>query len=276
MTDLLVTLLGGILAIVLGFFALRFITRWGGKQVAVVVALLVAGVYIPIAVLWWPGGDVFAIHLALYLVTVYMLGIITGHREARLAQAAPGQKTPWFHWGPAAIVSFFVVVIAADAIFITIAQRGLGPELTNWFLPKPETSDTVKSVFPGTVARDFQKKEALYNEYLAQVERQRARGWQVSYGWFEPAKPVVGERALLRARVVDREGRPVVGAEVQGVFQRPADSRLDQSFAMRPVDLGVYEAPIVLAEPGTWNLMLRVKRDDDVHELHATTSVAVR
>jgi nitrogen fixation protein FixH len=95
-----------------------------------------------------------------------------------------------WHWGPMAITGFFVVLVIVNAIFITVAQKGLGPELGASVFPDSRSQRIVSSAFPGVVSHDFHKKESLYNAYLEQVERQRRRGWQVRKGWLR--KPVEG------------------------------------------------------------------------------------
>ena len=108
MTDLLYSLLGGIALIVLVFIALYRFSNMSGKLVAVVMAFLVTGIYVPIAIFLWPGADVFAIHIAMYLVTVYVLGIISAQRDVRKREGHTGFG---FHWAPATIVVFFLLII---------------------------------------------------------------------------------------------------------------------------------------------------------------------
>ena len=88
MSNILVTLPGGVLAIAAIFILMYRVTTMSGKMVAVVMAFAVVATYVPISIFVWPGADVFAIHIALYLVSVYILGIITSQRDAR--QVAEG------------------------------------------------------------------------------------------------------------------------------------------------------------------------------------------
>ncbi len=70
------------------------------------------------------------------------------------------------------------------------------------------------------IARDFHKKESLYNDYLQQVQRQRQRGWQIQKGWL--AEPVAGQATVFRVTAHTRDGVPVAGATVTGRFLRPS------------------------------------------------------
>lgn len=269
MTDLLYSLLGGIALIVLVFIAMYRFSRMPGKLVAVVVAFLVTGIYVPIAIFIWPGADVFAIHIAIYLVCVYVLGIISSQRDARRRE---GQIGLGFHWAPAAIVIFFLLIITADSIFIVMAQKGVSKDVANWLLPKPDTGGSISSYFPGTVSHDYHQKEDQYNQYLQRFEEQKERDWHVRKGWL--VEPVATKDALFRVEIKDHTRHPLQGAQVTAKFLRPANSRQDQSFTLQEIEAGVYQGSLILSEPGKWDLVLVIKKDNNLHEIRATTSVA--
>ncbi|MBK8962525.1 MAG: hypothetical protein IPM75_05470 [Candidatus Competibacteraceae bacterium] len=173
MTDLLLSLAGGAGLVLLANVALVRFGRTSAKQAAAVVALATVGLYVPYSIIRWPGGDVFAIHLGIYLLVSLACGMLLNLR-------ASGQG---LHWGPAAITGFFIVVAILGALFVSVAERGLTPSLWSWLMPTADNGRKVTSVFPGVISHDFHQKEALYNQYLQQVERQRQRGWQVQKGW---------------------------------------------------------------------------------------------
>lgn len=256
---LLVSVGGGVLAELFAFFLLHRVLRLNGKAAAAVIALLAILFYVPWGVLNWPGADVFAIHLAIYLTVAYALALI-GSRVGR-----------GWHWAPAAIVGFFVVVVVMNIVFLTVADRGI-TGLFSRLLPEPRSGDVVDSGFPGTVSHDYQEKEALYNAYLRQVEAQRARGWQVRKGW--QYQPVAGQPATFIVAVSDRAGRPVSEARVEGRFLRTSNSRDDFDFTMYEVAPGEYRAAMTMPLPGRWQLVLQVRRDDDLHEVRAETTVS--
>lgn len=255
---------------VLLFLLLYRLTPVNGKQAAVLVALVAITALLLYSLLNWPGADVLAMYIAVLAVTAYLLGIVSSSYEARRAQAAG--KRRWFHWGPAVIIIFFLALFALDGVLVTISRQGLPPTVAEVLLPKSDSRQQVQSVFPGTVARDYQKKETLYNDYLAQVKRQQALGWKVDKGWLQ--SPVAGKPAAFQIRVLEDDGAPVRFAEVSGVFLRPSDSRKDTDFEMQEVEPGLYRVVISLPEPGAWDLLLTVKRGNQLHELHASTSVA--
>jgi nitrogen fixation protein FixH len=208
-------------------------------------------------------------YIAVLAVTAYILGIISHAREAQ--QPETQKRRRWFHWGPAVIVIFFIALFALDGVLVVVSRQGLPEPVAELMLPKAGRQNNVRSVFPGTVANDFQKKESLYNEYLEQVQRQEQRGWQIRKGWVQQAR--AGIPATFQVQVLEADGAPVQFAQVGGVFQRPSDSRLDQHFTLRETEPGVYRAEIMLKNPGVWNLMLRIHRGEQLHEVRASTSV---
>jgi nitrogen fixation protein FixH len=254
------------------FLLLYGLTPLSGRQAAVVVAVLALNALLIYSLADWPGADVLAMYLAVLSVIAYLLGIVTHAREQR-GHVAQGEQR-WFHWGPALIVIFFAVLIALDGILVVIARQGLPQPVAQLILPERGRDSEIRSVFPGVVARDYQKKESLYNAYLEQVERQERRGWRVRKGWLE--RPAAGRAGIFQVQISERDGAPLDFATVSGVFQRPSDSRLDQSFAMQEVEPGFYRVKISLPEPGLWSLALQVRRDGQLHEVHASTTVADR
>jgi len=252
---------------VLVFLLLYRVTPLNGRQAAVVVALLALSGLLIYSLLDWPGADVLAMYVAVLAVTAYLLGIISHAREQK--EADSGAR--WFHWGPAAIVIFFVILFALDGVLVVVSKQGLPKPVADLLLPGSGEKQNVRSVFPGTISNDFQKKENLYNEYLEQVERQQQRGWQVNKGWL--GTPVAGSGASFQVQVLEPDGSPVAFAQVSGTFQRPSDSRMDREFSMKEIEPGLYLVVITLPEPGGWNLVLQVRRGEQLHELRASTSV---
>jgi nitrogen fixation protein FixH len=257
-TTLLTAIGGGVLAEVLVFALLHRGFGLNGKASALGVALLALLFYVPWAILHWPGADIFAIHLAIFLTTAYALGMV-GTRVGKR-----------WHWAPAVIVAFFTVVVATNVVFLGVAERGITGLFAD-LLPEPRNSEVVDSRFPGTVSHDYQEKEALYNAYLRQVEAQRERGWSIRKGWLY--RPVAGQSATFVVVVSDRDGAPVTGAQIHGEFLRTSNSRDDFAFDMDEVAPGEYRVSLVMPLQGLWDLVLQVRRDDDLHELRANTSV---
>lgn len=253
------------------FVLLYKFTRWQGKQVAFLIILVTIGLYTPVGVLSWRGLDWFAIHFAFYVMIPYVLGIITTNWEIRERIEGPA-RTKWFHWGPATMVVFFIVLAAVDSAIISFAEKGMSSGLTRYLLPEPESKAAVTSIFPGTVSHDFQEKEAEFNAYLQERREQDQRGWQMKKGWVGPA--VEGQVSTFRLLVKDRDGQIISGADVSGEFLRPADEKLDLPVSLEEKSAGIYETEVNLPVQGVWNLVLSVTKDGDRHELRAATKIS--
>jgi len=266
MTDLLFSLLGGVVLIGVVFVLLHRFSRLNAKATGLLLMLLVLGLYVPVSILAWPGADVFAIHIAVYLVTVYVLAIAGTSRETR----EDGKRG--LHWGPALIILFFLLVIGMNSVFIMLAQKGLDADLAGWLLPEPGSGGRIQSFFPGTVGRDFYEKEADYKAYLERQQAQQERGWQLTLGWAGPA--VAGRELVFRVRIADRSGQAIRGARISGRFLRPGNVRQDRDIRLRETEPGLYQTTLRLPEPGRWDVILDIRKDDIVHEVNARTTVA--
>lgn len=270
MPNILISLGLGLFLIVAGFSVLYTFTRMQGKQVALIMFMAVMGIYIPYSILRWESMDVFAIHIALFGVTPYILGIITSHWEIRKRMGDEGSGR-WFHWAPATMVIFFIVIATVDAIIITLSKEGMSESVLRIISPRDEVDRNVTTAFPGTTSHDFQEKEALYNEYLDQLELQQLRGWQVKKGFLQT--PHAGERVVFQVQVLDKQGLPLSGAEVKGRFLRPSDKREDFGIAPTEIEPGLFRQELTMRLPGRWYLVMQVRRGEDLHEIRGWTQI---
>ncbi|MGV6857997.1 MAG: FixH family protein [bacterium] len=262
--------------VVLEFVAFSLLykyTSWQGKQVAFLIILVTLAIYFPYGILNWKGLDLFAIHFAFYVTIPYVLGIITSNWEIRERIEGPS-RTKWFHWGPATMVVFFIVIATVDSAIISFAQDGMSSGVARWLLPEPASKGAVNSFFPGVVSHDFFKNEAEFNRYLEQRKMQEERGWQVKKGWVGDV--VAGQAAKFQISVVAKEGAPVSGAKVSALFWRPSDQRLDQNLAMEETagHSGVYTAEVTLPVGGKWEVVVTIEKGDALHEVRAATKIA--
>lgn len=268
MGNILVTLLGGVFLIATIFILMYRVSNMSGKMVAIVMAFAVTATYVPISIFIWPGADVFAIHIALYLVSVYVLGIVTSQRDMR-RQA--GKEGFGFHWAPAAIVTFFVILIIMDSFFIMFATKGMDSNIAKWLLPEPVSGGKVSSHFPGTVSHDYHQKYEQFVEYSKRFETQKLRNWTIRKGWLGDA--VVDQPAIFRVEIKNDKQQVITKANISGKFLRPADSKLDTAFTMQEVEPGIYQQSITLTQPGNWDLILIIEKNTDKHEVRAKTVI---
>jgi len=264
--NILISLPVGIILIIAVFLALKKIFSVSTLMTGGILALLVIAIVSVYSILRWPGADVFAIHLSLYLMAIYAMSIVFKAREDNLSE---GVKR--FHWAPATIVGFFVVVIITNTFFILLAQSDGSVSWIKWIVPEPVSGGDTKSVFPGTVSHDFRERENQFNEYQQQRATQTARGWHVKSGWKE--KPLHSKPSKFLIEVLDANGQPVTNASIEGKFLYAADFRQDRVFAMQSVGGGMYAADVILNKPGNWKLVLVITREKDTHELRASTTI---
>ena len=270
MDNLVITLGGGVAILFLAFAFIYRFTQLRSYQVSLVVIVAMLCVFFPLQIIFWQGMDVLAIHLALFIITPYGMGIVTAQWES--SRGTMRRDGSWFHWAPATIVAFFLVIATVDATIISLANNGMPSNLVGRILPEPRSgAQHVTSHFPGTVANDYYKKEPLFNEYLDRLAEQEARGWQVSQGWL--GRPKLGQETVFQVKVTDAEGEPLTDARVEGWFARPSDERQDRTVWLQAVKPGIYQAPVALDLPGAWEVRLRVEHGGDVHEQRGVTSV---
>lgn len=263
--SLLITLPVGILLVLLCFFTLqRFVTKTP-LRTGFITAIITTVVYVGFAIRFWQGGDVFAVHIALFLITVYIL-TITGH-----ARYTSGQTSHKLHWAPATIVGFFVVIVSVDSVFIVFAQRGIGPDWARHLLPTPQSGNAVESRFPGIVSHDFHEKEAEFNAYQAERAKQKALGWQSHIGWKDTATINQNNRLLVSLKDVQQQA--IENANISGRFLFPGDVKLDKVFTMHSIGGGLYAVDLSFSRAGTWDLVLSISRNSDKLELRTTTTI---
>jgi len=247
------------------FFLLYRLSPLNGIQAALVALLLTLAIYLPYSLLHWSSVDIFVLHIAIFLVAAYLAGVITrgGHNVRR-----------GFHWAPASIVLFFVIIIVVDSVFVTMSIRGLPDSLQDAILPAPRSEHRISTIFPGVVADNNYQKESRFNAYIAQREDQKARGWKIRKGWLQGI-PAVGQEGVFQVQLQDHQSHPLTGLTLKGRFLRPADSRLDHDFSMNEIAPGIYRVAIALPVAGVWNLHLNALDGvTQVYEIKASTTVS--
>ena len=267
MPDLLTSLSIGVVAAIASFVIFYKLIRFSAAKSGFLSAALVLGTYIPLAIIYWPGGDVFSIHLAIYGVASYMMGMISHYREQALDEE---QRKKWFHWIPASFFAFFLVVVTVNMTLVTLSSGGMSPELLQWLLPKKDGGN-FSSQFPGVISHDYQEKEALYNEYLEKLQKQKDRGWQIKQGWL--VSPVQNKPSIFQIEAVDKEGHIITGLNISLRFLRPSNYRVDKEFVMTEVLDGVYQQNVNFELPGNWDVIILMTKADDVHEIRGDTFV---
>ena len=259
--NLLITLPAGILLIMASFYFLAKVFKGSSYVLGGIFALVVAMVYSMLAAIYWPGADVFAIHIALYLLTVYGMMIVTSQKR----------KKSKLHWAPVTLFIFFGIILITDSILILLAQSGMSSEWVQRILPEPKTKGTVRSVFPGTVSHDFREKSDQFNEYQKKHKLQAELGWSVKLGWKQEAYTNTANTLMVEIR--QRDGSISSDAEVTARFLYPADQKLDQTHHLKYRKDGLYRVDLTLTNPGDWDMILNVKHETGQYEMRTRTEI---
>ncbi len=266
---------GSLLAFFL-FFIFFKVIHWGGKISALATAACMLLVYVPLAVTYWVGIDVFAIHFAFFMMIPYGLGIITGvHEERRESEGADSVKKG-MHWIPSLIVIFFILIATVDSFIISSATGGLDTGLAKVLLPKPASKDitqNISSQFTGAVFNDHQDEEKRFDKYVLKLKKQRARAWDIQGSWDSPP-PMVNQPASFTFIAKDKEGEPITGAIVTTDFRRSSEMRRDVLVNFKESNSGTYSALVTLPLAGCWVMQVLVKKDDDEHEIKGETEIS--
>ncbi|WP_334107765.1 FixH family protein [Methylobacillus sp.] len=239
------TLFGGLIFAIALYFLLRAV-RFSNFWAAVLSGAIPFLLYIVYSAQHWAGGDVLAIHFAIFLANAGLLGVFGGMK----------QKKQSLHWGPKIIIGFFIFLVISNAVLLSVAGRGLPDRLTSFFLPNPD-SQRVHTAFPGVMPHDRNKS---YQPHLEQIQQQQALGWQIRLQGVADLEPGVLQR--LVARITDENDHVVSRAEVTLNFWRMANSRDDKTYTLQEQMAGEYVAEVLLPDSGRWVAEILVKQGD--------------
>jgi len=135
------------------------------------------------------------------------------------------------------LVAFFAVIIAANAIFITVALKS----------------------FPG----ESQKKSYLqgihYNDRLAERIVQDRLGWQAQITSVERN----GDGAFIEMHLSDARNDPLRVLVSDAELRRPVHHHEDKQLSFRALGDGVYRSDIEALASGVWDLTAVAKNARD-------------
>lgn len=235
------TLFGGLAVVLLLFAAARAL-----RMPAELAGLTAAGVplFAYMAMLFgrWPGLDVVAIHIAVFVIAAFVLVVLSRYRA----------KQSRMHWAPKALVAFFLVLIVMNAGFLYVSTKGLPPALARVLLPGSE-NETLHTGFAGTTRHGEEAAKAIGAD-LSRQHRNEELGWQVRVEGLR--MPTVGQNAVT-VFADDRDGRPLAGLAGKWRVGRPgaAAANVPLKFTVS----GQYEARLEFSGPGLWLVELQLE-----------------
>lgn len=241
MTDMStgLTLFGGLAAVLLLFAAARAL-RLPSELAGLVAAAIPLFAYIATLFGQWPGLDVVAIHIAVFISAAFVLVVFSKYRA----------KQSRMHWAPKALIVFFLVLIVMNAGFLYVSTKGLPPSLAGWLLPGGDRN--VHTGFSGTTRHGEDAAKAIGAE-LSHQHRNEELGWRVRVEGLR--MPAVGQNAVT-VFVDDREGRPLAGLAGAWLVARPGTEAA--SVPLNATADGQYEARLEFDASGLWLVKLQL------------------
>ena len=252
------TLFGG-LAAVLVLYAIGGRARSLPPMLRAVLAGIVPlAVYFVLIVGQWPGLDVVAMHISVFLAAALVL-----HAMNQFRPRGSGRM----HWAPKLLIGFFIGLVCLNATLLYISTQGLPEPLARWWLGSE--GGAVYSGFSGVVSHGQNAAKAVSSE-LSEAHRESRLGWQVELSGLEGS----GLIRQVQVRVKDHTGLPVDRVEAELILQRPGATTATLTLPLRAAEAGVYRGSLALPSVGRWLLELRLKRNGvvqfhTVQELHA-------
>ena len=204
--------------------------------------------YLAYANTHWAGGDVLAIHLALFMANAGLLMVFNKPQKEKM------------HLFPKLIIGFFVTLALLNAGLLSIASKGLPDSVASWLLPNPD-HETVHTGFPGVLEHDNNKS---YTPHLQRINAQRELGWHVEL--VNAAHLKVNVPQTITVKLLDAQNQPIMNAKVQIVLSRFADQADDQTLNLTASKTGDYAAPVLLKSPGRWQITTIAELGDDVFQ----------
>jgi nitrogen fixation protein FixH len=245
----LTTLFGGLVA-VFALYALGGLVRTLSPALRAALAGLVPLVgYFAVIVGRWPGLDVVAIHISVFLAAALVLFALTQFRRRGAGR---------MHWAPKLLAGFFVALVLINAAFLHIATRGLPEPIARWWLGSEEKA--VYSGFSGVVEHGRSAAKTVSSE-LSEAHRESQLGWQVEVHGLDGS----GRMRHVEVRIRDRTGLPVDRVDAVLQLQRPGAGAPAMTLPLTSDEAGVYRAVLGVPAAGRWLATLQLTLDGAVH-----------
>jgi nitrogen fixation protein FixH len=245
----LITLFGGLAAV----FAL-YVAGGAVRGLPPILRALLAGLlpllaYFALIIGRWPGLDVVAIHISVFLAAGLVLHALTQFRR---------RGTGRMHWVPKLLTAFFLGLVVVNASLLYIAKNGLPDPLARWWLGSDGTA--VYSGFSGVVEHGQGAAKAVSSE-LSEAYRQSELGWRVEMIGYDGTDAT----RVIQVRVKDRTGLPVDRVDGELRLLRPGGAEPALTLPLDALDAGTYGGVLHLPAGGRWLLELRLLRDGKLH-----------
>ena len=237
--SMLQTLFGGVVAVL----ALHWMLGRAGMPNywrGVISAAIPTFAYAAYSTVDWPGLDVVAIHVAVFLAAATVMTLLAGSKRKA------GSR---IHWIPKVMMGFFAILFVVDAAFVTTSTNGLPPQLASLFLPKAK-DHPVYTGFSGVTEHNEQAAAAV-NQHLKKLSLEQELGWDVEVVGLKTLK-AGGLKNPLRMRLLDRQKHPMPDAQITVEIFRAGNVDTLPPVQLIPVSAGEYAGAISVPEAGLW------------------------
>lgn len=251
------TLFGGLGAVLVLYAAGGLWRGMSPMLRAVLAGVIPLAAYFVLIVGRWPGLDVVAMHISVFLAAALVLFAFTQFRR---------RSTGRMHWAPKLLTAFFIGLVFLNAALLYIASNGLPDPIARWWLGG---EGVVHSGFSGVVPHGEGAAKTVSSE-LSETHRESTLGWQVAVSGLDNP----GNERPLHIRVVDRDNMPVERMDAEVRLLRPGETAPVLTLPLSEAEPGVYLGVLSLPASGRWLLELRLKQGDalryrSMHELAA-------
>lgn len=238
--DIELTLFGGLAAVVI-LFGIARLARMPTELAGFLAAGLPLFAYFAMLFGAWPGLDVVAIHIAVFIIAAFVLVILSRYRA----------KQARMHWVPKALIVFFLLLVVMNAGFLYVSTKGLPPFLAHLLLPG-SGNEELHTGFSGTTRHGEEAAKAIGAD-LSREHRNESLGWEVRVEGLR--MPSVGHNAVT-VFADDSEGRPLSGLEGEWRVAKPGAE--PAIVPLRAIADGQYEAGLDFPIGGLWLVELHL------------------
>lgn len=230
----LTTLIGGLILMVLVHLALGLL-RLSVALRALLASSIALVVYFLMIIGSWPGLDVVAMHISIFVVSGLLL-YMTSNRRRNQAR---------MHWVPKLLIGFFVLLAVINSFLLYISTHGLPPSIAHYWLPG---GGKVNSGFSGVVGHGQEAARAV-SSTLKQTHTATQLGWRIQMSGLQE---VAQASQIVSVTVQDREGLPIRDLAIELQLRRPGADHSLLSVPLVYKDAGEYSNVLDIPAPGRW------------------------
>lgn len=249
----LITLFGGLGAVLVLYALGGFVRGIPPMLRATLAGVIPLLVYFVLILGKWPGLDVVAMHISVFLAAALVMHALSQFRRR-------GKR---MHWAPKLLIAFFSGLVVFNAGLLYVANSGLPEPIGRWWMGG---EGKVYSGFSGVVAHDRAAAKAVSSE-LSESYRESMLGWQV-----ETDAQVADGLLQVIVRVRDPTGLPVDDARGEIRLNRPGATDASAQLALAASDAGVYQGALALPAAGRWLLDTKLYLGEELRH-HGTQEI---